>query len=274
MTDRRSTLTRLVMHAAFVLLGVVGTAVVTTVLVNLLQPIQRVVYSVLYLQSGPSSATITAILAHFLLAGVAGIGIVVVVGEYLGDRLEYKDAIAPAIAFLAALPVVFLALAVAGVRSQLAALAVLGAAILGVPLIVYHLDGVRSRGLTAFAGGVPVLVVFLLLAGIGIGWGWGYTVTAEQVPAGSVDDADVVSFDSAPEVRDDLFASDCERDGNDTRVCRLQLRGYEHEAAAAGFLASHGVRCPYQNTPDRTEDALVTRHDGDYYRVTCSPHGD
>lgn len=281
MDDIRSTLRRLGTHLAYLLAGAIGTAVVTVALLNVLQPVQRVVYGALYLRAGPSEATITAILAHFLLAGFAGIALVTLAGEYAARHRQDREATKPPLsaigvllaAFLGALLVGFLVLAVAGVPGHIVAFAALVGAILGVPILVHYRFDTGARGITTFAGGVPVLVLLLLLAGIGIGWGWGYTVTAQEIPASSVSDADVVSFESAPEVREDLFTSDCERDANDSRVCHLALRGYEHEVAAARFLASHGVRCPYQNAPERT-DALVTEHDGEYYRVTCSPHGD
>lgn len=84
----------------------------------------------------------------------------------------------------------------------------------------------------------------------------------------------VADFDGVPEVRDDLFVGDCETTGEDRRRCHLQLRGYEHEQAAARFIARHSVRCPCQNTCSGEEDSFIAEHEGTYYRVTCSPHGD
>lgn len=88
----------------------------------------------------------------------------------------------------------------------------------------------------------------------------------------------LVDLDSVPEVRDDLFAaSNCDAYDH-SRVCYLQLRGYEHEHEAARFLASHDVRCPYVNAPPASPDPqnnwLITKYEGNYYRITCGGHGD
>lgn len=82
------------------------------------------------------------------------------------------------------------------------------------------------------------------------------------------------SLDDIPEVRDELFAGDCETTTEDRQVCRMYLRGSDYEATAARFMAQNGVRCPYQNTYSSKGDAFIAEHDGTYYRITCSPHGD
>lgn len=77
---------------------------------------------------------------------------------------------------------------------------------------------------------------------------------------------------AVPEVRADLFAArNCEPDDGD--VCRLELRGYAHDAAAARFLADHGVRCPFPGEPVDGGSMLV-EHDGTTYRLRCGAYGD
>lgn len=196
-------------------------------------------------------------------------------GDYLSDRLAHRAVFAKGIGVIVALLLGFLVVALAGLAAFLTALIILAAAFVAVPLLLRYRFDVRSGGIPAFVGGVPVLVLLLFLAGFGLGWGWGYVVTAQEVPASSVEGSSV-TFDELAEVRDDLFVSgDCETDTEDRRVCRLQLRGYEHEVAAVRFMARHGARCPYQNRwSAEAAGSFVAQYDGSYYRVTCSPHGD
>lgn len=141
------------------------------------------------------------------------------------------------------------------------------------PVLLRYRLCVRSGALPAFVGGIPVLILLLLAAGFGLGWGWDYAVTAQEVPAGTVNGS-VATFDTAPAFAEDLFA-DCETDTDGRQVCRLFLRGYDHERSTAQFMARHGVRCPYQNVQSRGRyNSFIARHDGAYYRVTCSPYGD
>ncbi|PSQ18643.1 hypothetical protein BRD00_05000 [Halobacteriales archaeon QS_8_69_26] len=266
------TLARVGRTAGYLVLGVVGTAAVALGTLYAAQPIQPVIYDLFYLQVGPSEATETAILTHFLVAGVVGLGVPMVVGDYLGDRGANVPALAWGVAAMVFLLCVFLVVAFAGLAAFLTALVVLAVGFVGVPVALRFGAGVRSGGVLAFVGGVPVVVFLLLLAGFGLGWG--HVVTAEEVP-GSTVDGPVADFDDAPEVRDDLFASgDCETTQADRRRCRLHVRGYDHERAAARFMARHGVRCPYQNAVTGSSDSFVAEYDGSYYRVTCSPHGD
>jgi len=255
-------------------LGVVGTAAIALVVLNLSQPVQAIVYDLFYLRVGPSEATETAILAHFLLASVVGLSVSMLIGEYLSDRGANLPVVAGGIASLLILVLVFLLVSLAGLAAFLTALLVLAVGLVGVPLVLRYWVGVRSGGLPAFVGGIPAVILFLLLTGFGIGWGWGYVVVAEEVPETSVNGS-VADFSEVPEMRDDLFVDgDCETAADGDRQCLLQLRGYEHERTAARFMAQHGVRCPYQNTHTGQEDAFVADHAGTYYRITCSPHGD
>lgn len=272
----RETLKRIGRAAAFLLLGVVGTGGVALVGLYLLQPVQEVIYNAFYLQVGPSESTETAILVHFLVAGLGGISVTMLVGDYLSDRLAHRAAFAKGIAAVLGLLLVFLVVALAGLAAFLTALIVLAAVSMAVPLLLRYRFDVRSGGVPAFVGGVPVLVLLLLLAGFGLGWGWGYVVTAQEVPASTVNGTAVADFDDAPDVRGDLFAAEhCETDTEDRRVCRLMLRGYEHETAAARVMARHGVRCPYQDAQAfGSGGSFIARYDGRYYRVSCSPHGD
>jgi hypothetical protein len=267
------TLRRVGMLLGYGLLGVVSTAAVALVVLNVMNPLQAVVYDVFYLRLGPSGATKAAILAHFMLGSVVGLGVTMLAAEYLDTRGENFRAVGAGFAGLLVLVFGFLVVALAGLAAFLTALIVLAVAFVGIPIALRFPFGVRSGALPAFVGGIPVVVLLLFLAGFGLGWGWGYVVTAEEVPSSSVEGA-TANFDEIPEVRDDLFAGDCETTSADQHRCTLQLRGYEHERTAASFLARHGGRCPYQNTPSSEADAFTAEHDGTYYRVTCSPHGD
>lgn len=267
------TLERIGTPVAYFVAGGVGTAAAALVALNLLESIQPAVYDLLYLRLGPSEATKVAVLAHFLVAATVGISVPLLASDCLSDRGENLPALVPGVAALLGLVAVFLLATLAGGAPFLAALLALAVALVGLPLALRYWMGVRSGGLPAFAGGIPVVLALLFLAGFGIGWGWGYVVTAQEVPRGAVTEP-VAEFDEVPEVRDDLFADgDCETT-DDGRQCRLQLRGYEHERTAARFMARHGVRCPFRNTHAGEADAFVAEYDGTPYRVTCSPHGD
>ncbi|MFB6195116.1 MAG: hypothetical protein ABEI80_03020 [Haloplanus sp.] len=260
---------------AYGLLGLLVTGVVAVGLLYPTRPVQSVIYDLVYLQLGPSEATETAILTHFLATGVVAISVPLLIGDYLSDRLANGRALAGGIAAMGGLLVAFLVVALAGLAAFLTALAVLAVAFVGVPAVLRYRYDVRSGGIPAFVGGVPVLLLLLLLVGFGLGWGWGYVVTAQQVPAGTVSGS-AADFADAPALERDLFTpANCGTGTDGRRVCRLSLRGYEHERAAARFMARHGVRCPYQNAPSSGEsDSFVARHDGAYYRITCTPHGD
>lgn len=271
----RAALRRVASIVGYLALGFVGTAGTALALLYVTRPVQTLLYDAVYLLVGPSEATETAILTHFLAVCATAVGVPLVVGDYLDARLANRDALARGVAALLGLALAFLAASLAGLAAFLTALVVLLAGLAGVPLALRYRYGVRSGGLHAFVGGVPVVVLFLLVVGFGLGWGWGYVAVAQEVPASSVD-GPVASFDDAPEVRDDLFAAgNCETDPDGRRVCHLSLRGYDREVAAARFMARHGVRCPFTNAPPgRESGAFVARHDGAYYRVTCEPHGD
>ncbi|MFB6295019.1 MAG: hypothetical protein ABEI97_04620, partial [Candidatus Nanohaloarchaea archaeon] len=163
------TLKRIGTIAAYLVLGVVGTAAVALGLLYTLQPVQQVVYEVFYLQVGPSEATETAILTHFLLAGFTAIGAVLVAGDYLSDRLAHRTAMAKAIAVLPGFILVFLVVALLDLAAFLTAILVLAAAVVVIPVLLRYRYGVRSEGVPAFVGGIPVLILLLLLAGFGLG---------------------------------------------------------------------------------------------------------
>lgn len=258
--------------AGYLVLGIVGTVVFALAVLLIGGAIQPVVYDLFYLQVGPSEATETAILTHFLLAEFTAITIVLVGADYLNNGFTNRTAITRIIGVLAGLLMVFLVLSVLELAAFLTAIIVLAAAVVTIPLLLWFRYDVRSGTLTTFLGAIPVLVVLLLIAGFGVGWGWGYIMTAEQVPESSVTGS-VVDLDDAPQIRDDLFDGDCSG-GDGDRICRLYLRGYAHEAQAARFMAEHGVRCAYQNEPDWDSDSFIATADGSYYRITCSPHGD
>lgn len=254
------------------LLGLVGTVVSAMVLLNLLDPIQSPFYHGVYRQLGPSGATQFAILSHFVVSGAIAALLPALAAEYLSDRGENRRAFAVAVGAVALLVVLFLAIGAAGLESMPFGLAWVLAVAVGVPAFLYFGLDVRSGGVPALVGTGPALVLLLLLAGFGLGWGWGYVVVAEEVPDGSDEG---VTFDDAPELREDLFAaSGCEEDADGDRRCELQLRGYEHERPAAAFLDRHGVRCPFGNAPSGPSGSLVAEHDGTHFEVSCVAHGD
>jgi len=255
-------------------LGTVGTALTAFALVNFIDPVQPVIYDLFYLRVGPSEATETAILAHFLLATLIALSLTIVAGDLLSDRGTNLPTLAWAIAALLSLIVLFLVVALAGIATFLTALLVLAIGLIGIPLTLRYRSEVRSGALPAFIGGIPVIILLLFLAGFGIGWGWGYIVTAEEVSPASVNETEAVTLDEIPEVRDDLFTGECETTTENRRQCMLQLRGYDHEVTATRFLAQHGVRCPYRNTDTGENDTVIAEHNDTYYRLTCSPHGD
>lgn len=255
-------------------LGAAVTAALGLALLNLLDPIQAVIYDLFYLRVGPGEATEVAILAHFLVSGVLAIGAAMFAGEYLSDRGEHVRPLSLALGVMLVLVLAFMVIALLGLAAFLTALVVLAVALIAIPLLIRYRLGVRSGGLPAFIGGIPVIVVFLFLAGFGLGWGWGYIVIAEEVPSSEVD-GPVADFDDVPEVRDDLLvAGDCNTESDDRRRCTLQLRGYEHAVTAVRFLDDHGVLCHYPNSYAGEENELFTEHDASNYRVTCSSHGD
>ena len=143
-------------------------------------------YDLFYLRVGPSEATETAILVHFLTSGIIGLSVPMVIGDSLSDRGANLPTLAWGIATLLALLLVFLVVALAGLAAFLTALIVLAIGLIGVPLVLRYRAGMRSGGVPAFVGGIPVIIFLLLLAGFGLGWGWGYVMTAQEVPASSV----------------------------------------------------------------------------------------
>ena len=259
--------------AAYFLLGVVGTAIAVLGVLLVLQPVQPVLYGAVYLWLGPSEATQFALLAHFVLSGAVAVTVPTLLGEYLSDRGANLRALLVGLGVVAGLLLVLLAVMGAGLAAFPVALLWVLASGVAVPVLLRYRYGVRSGGVSAFVGGIPVLAFVLLLAGIGLGWGWGYVVTAEEVTESGFGDAEVASMETVPQVREDLFTGDCSGDGNGGERCYLELRGYEHELAATRFLDRHGVRCPYRGTGHDPGSVLV-RHDGTYYRVSCGSHGD
>lgn len=262
----------------FALVGFLTTAVLAIALVNLTTPVQLPIYHALYLSIGPAGATQAALVGQFTIAiAIASVLPAIVVAYLLDDGTSGLSDIAPGIGVAVALFVLF-ALSV-GFRLVPLPIAAVGVALLflAIPVVLAVRYDVSSPALPALGGAVPVIVVLFLLLGFGMGWGWGYVVTATTVSADTVDDTSVADLDDAPRVENDLFTENTCTTTADGRECILQLRGYEHEHEAIRFLARHGVRCPYGNAPASEQgDAgtLIAEHDGDYYRVSCHPHGD
>lgn len=267
------TFRRLGLTLAYLLLGAVGTAAVGLGALFALGGLQPVLYHAAYATLGPSTATEFALLLHVVLSAAVGLAATALTAEYASRRGENAPAFARATGVLAALVLGLAAVIMAGVDPFGAALAWVVAVAGALPVLLWVREGVRSGGVAAVVGGVPVLVALLLLAGVGVGWGWGFVMTAHEVPAAEAG-GDVASFESAPEVRDDLLADrNCETDADGDRRCLLQLRGYIRERQAARFLERHGVRCPFRG-PGEDAGSFVAKHDGTFYRVSCSAHGD
>lgn len=270
----KSTLRTVGETIAYLLLGLAGTTVTGIALLSLTQGVQTAVYHAVYLQVGPSEATETAILTHFLAVAAVALSVPTFVADYVSDRLANARTLAWGVGGLVVVLTAFFLAALGGAASFLTALLAVFVAFLGVPFVLWYYFEVRSGGISAFVGGAPVVAFGLLLVGFGLGWGWGYTVVAHEVPDETAANGPVADFEDAPAVQDDLFAaSNCETDAEDREVCYLSLRGYEHEREAARVLAENGVRCPYGND-DGSGGEVFVRHDGAYYRVTCTPHGD
>ncbi|MFB6077844.1 MAG: hypothetical protein ABEJ80_02555 [Halarchaeum sp.] len=266
-TRHRETLARAGRAVAFVLLGALACAGVTVGLLAATTGAQSVVYRALSWTTGPSEATAAAaVLAHVLGVGLLGATAAALLGDGVDARLAgARTVVAGGVAATAAAVVVVALAALAGVAS----LPVVGAfalVALGAWVAASRRRGVSGGGTLALGGAAPVVLGVLLVAGVGLGWGWGYVVTAEPV-AGAPANATVADFDAAPGVAADLFADgNCEADG----TCRLELRGYEREVAAARFLARHGAACPYRGV----SNPAFARYGNRTYRVTCGPHGD
>lgn len=153
--DRHPILERVGIVAAYVVLGGVGTAVIALALLNRVLPIQQVVYDACYLQVGSSEATETAILTHVFLAAFTEIGGVLLAGDYLSHRLAHRTAVMKAIEVLLESLVAFLVVAVLELAAFLTALVVL-AVVPAVPLLLRYRYRVRSGGIPALVGGIPI----------------------------------------------------------------------------------------------------------------------
>lgn len=278
------TLDRLLRTGGAFLGGIVGTVVFTLVLLWVLQPLQAPIYDGLYLLTGPWTATITATILSFVLASLVAISIPTVLVIYRRGHADQLPTLgAGLLVWIVATALAVLLTAVLGMISILVAVIIASLFIALVPLTLRYLD-LWPDGAVVFAGGVPVLILSMLLLGFGLGWGGGYDIVATEVPASSVDGGAVANFADAPTLRDDMLTPDddtvyaaCEIEGGQ-RTCRLSLRGYEHEARATKFLARHGVRCPFRNARGAAgsdgEQSFIAKDNGTYYRISCIAYGD
>jgi hypothetical protein len=263
-----------VVAVGYALAGAIGTALAAFVAVNVTRPVQPAVYDAFYLTLGPWSATEAASILHIGVAGVLAAAVPTAAAEFLdGSRVR-----AVAGGFLAAAVALVVAFAAAAVLDRLGFLTVVVAYALfaAAALAALRYSDAASASTAAFVGSLPVLALLLLLLGFGLGWGGGYDVVAEPVGPSAVD-GPAADFEDEPAVREDLFsAAAC--DPADGGVCRLTLRGYEHERRAARVLARHGVRCPFVNAPRNPvydpDASFVAERDDRYYRVTCEAYGD
>lgn len=264
-------LRRLAVLGGYALGGAGATAATATVLLAVGQPVQLPIYEVFVRRLGPWSATTVASILSFALVSLLAVAIPTVLAAwYAGDRDRLRPLLAGAGGLLGLVAGLLVGLAFAG-RLGLPTVLVLFGTLLPAVAVALHLADVGAEPLAAFLGGLPVLALLLLLLGFGLGWGGGYDLVAEPVDPTREPTAD---FAAIPEVRDDLFApGNCDEEG-----CRLSLRGYDREAAAARFLYRHGARCPFLNAPpgrDRPDPgSFVATHDGQPYRVACVAYGD
>lgn len=285
MNTTGSTLERVARTVALLLFGAAGTAGVAVALLAVTQPLRVRIYDALYLAVGPWTATTAATVLAFTFASLAAVCVPTLVAAYARSRFEHLRSLGAVLAGALLLAVlILLVTAYAGVVGFLPAIVAVAAFVVAVPVGSLVL-GAWHDGLAAFAGGIPVLVLLLFLLGFGLGWGGGYDVVATELPPSTVEGSADATFDDAPALRDALLTPDgddvyatCERDDDDRRTCRLSLRGYDDEAAAARFLDRHGVRCPFLDGRGATEGSknrsFVAEEDGAYYRVTCVAYGD
>lgn len=267
----------------YLLVGAVGTLVGAIVALRLLGPLRPAIYEAYYLSIGPWSATEAASVLVFAAAVLTPGAVLAVVAAGLeGDR---ETAGRVAVRLVVGLGLVLTAVAGAlflHVEAVLMALVAVAAVGMAVPVGLWWAGSWAGGGPT-FLGSVPVMLFLLLVLGAGLGWGGGYDLVAREVPADAVDEP-VATFEGYEAVRDDLLSPDdgggtyanCETaDGLET--CRLPLRGYVHEAAAARFLAANGVRCGYRGsggTGQASNRSFVAEADGSYYRLRCQGYGD
>lgn len=269
----RSVVRLVLVTLGYAVLGTIVTGGVALVSLNVSLPLQTTIYDIFYLRVGPGEATVIAILGQFLFASLVGVIVSMVIAEWLDETGQHWRGIRIGAMCLLALPVVFGGLVFLGLPAELSVLGVLTVGFLGLLLLLRFRYGVRTGSVPAVLGAIPVVILFLLLAGFGIGWGWGYVMIAEGVPESQVS-GPVADFDAVPTVRADLLGSgDCAGVDSGQR-CRIQLREYPHAVAAVRFMDRHGIRCPAQRSGGGTSDAFYAEHDGAYYRVSCTPHGD
>jgi hypothetical protein len=263
---------------AYLLLGALGTLALALALLAVTNPLQERLYHAVYLSSGPTAATRTAQVVQFgLVAVIASTGTVLVATSVSQQVRDFSE-ILRGLVGLCVLVALYVAGTIGTVFPHPEAILGLGSLLLGIPLWLWGRGDLRSGGVLALAGAIPVVLLLFAALGFGLGWGWGYVLVAEEVPTAEVVGTDRANFDDLPAVRDDLFSDEhCDGDESGNRTCILELRGTEHEARAIRFLADHGVRCPYvKGDANRTgaSRSVPTYHEGRAYRVTCVPLGD
>jgi len=250
--------------AVYLLAGAVGTGVAAAALAPVVPWLQRAAYGSFYSSLGPWRATEAAVLLAGAVVGLLSVGVpTTLVASLRGSR----DSVPPILAGLGALfgVSVFLLVFVAllGLFDPPVAMAALVVAVAALGPGLYHL-GTDRRTVAAFAGGVPVFALLLVL--LATTPGGGYALVAEET--GDTNDR-VADFEAVPEVSDDLFGS-ASREGDDPATYRLSLREYDHGSSAARFLDANGVRCPYLDADAGGEsDPFLAEHDGTTYRVRC-----
>lgn len=252
----------------YALFGATGTVVGSLALLATTGSLRPMAYHALYRSLGPWGATTAGTVLQFTVAIGVAIAVSTLCGTYLSgesDRLRQMSVVGAGL--VALLPCAVAVAALTGGSAFLALLVSLCVLGIGVPVGLWYAE-FSAASIAAFVGTLPVLAFLVIALAFGLGWGGGYDVVAEEISGA---DADAVTdFEDAPELRDDLFAPDaCTTDGE--TVCRLPLRGYEHEARAARTLDSYGVRCP----PGSSEsESIVVEHDGANYRLRCVGYGD
>lgn len=258
----------------FLLLGAIGTAALTVGAAGgLADPAHAAVHDVYYALFGPyDSKYVSGLAAITLLTALAGVA-PVLAADIVSDRGEHVFWLLGG-AFVLPLPVLAaLALLFASSAGVGTAVAVAGTALV-VPVGLRIGFDVRSGGLPAMVGVIPV--VFLVISASIVVSGIEPPPTrieADEIPSGadgSAAEEQVADFQSVPIVRRDLF-SDCHEDRGGRRECELRLDGYEHDRRAIEFLDRRGVVCPSETMESVAErDSFVAVHEGTSYRVRCT----
>lgn len=168
--------------AGHLLLGTVGTALGAVAILVALEPLRPSVYDAFYLAVGPWTAEVTATVLSFTVAGVLAVSLPTLVSVALRRGVEALRPLAAGLVGAMGVLAVALSLsALAGVVGFLATLVAVAGFVIVVPLGLRH-AGVWPSGAITFAGGLPVLVLLILLLGFGLDGAAATTSSPERYP--------------------------------------------------------------------------------------------